>query len=83
MMRWVSDKLKGDHAEITKGIGRMVKSHRKGRGLTQTDLSLMSGVSQSTICKLERGQLTDIGAITLAKIGVAFGLAISPWWLER
>jgi len=58
-------------------LGRNIKRYRRLRGLGQHDLAKLSDVSQSTISRLEDGQIQDImlkGAERLAKaLGVTLG----------
>lgn len=68
--------------DVTANIGKVVKRLREERDLTQDELAKLSGTSQATISKLEAGKINDIGTVTLTKIGCAFGLYITPWWLE-
>ena len=52
-------------------FGRQVRHARKMAGLTQHRLAAISGVSQSTICRLERGLVPSMPAWKLVKIGFA------------
>lgn len=52
-------------------FGRLVRHARKMAGLSQHNLAALSGVSQSTICRLERGLVPSMPAWKLVKIGFA------------
>ena len=41
--------------KIVKDTGKFIKKKRKERGITQTQLSERTGISQSAICKYEYG----------------------------
>lgn len=59
-------------------LGQRVKALREWRGLTQVQLSDLSGVKQSDISKLERGDsATTTGIVRLAR-----ALRWPPDWLE-
>lgn len=59
-------------------LGQRLKFARLERGLTQVQLALSSGVKQSDISKLERGDSnTTAGLVRLAK-----ALGCSPEWLD-
>jgi transcriptional regulator with XRE-family HTH domain len=49
-------------------LGTVVRTVREQRGLSQTRLADWSGVSQSTISRLELGQAPGLRAVTLARI---------------
>jgi transcriptional regulator with XRE-family HTH domain len=52
-------------------IGQRVRSVRKRRGLTQSELATASGVSASLIRKLEQGTITDTRLETARNLAVA------------
>lgn len=55
-------------------LGRMVEKERKKRKYTQKDLSLRTGVSRSTIQKIEAGTpvRTDNLALVMDELGLTF-----------
>ena len=57
-------------------IGARVKAEREQRGWTQRDLAAHSGVNQSYISQLERGERKRAGAEILQRIAHAFDLTI-------
>lgn len=64
-------------------LGERVRSVRRRRGLTQRELALAAGLSESFIKKVEQGQITDVRLETLHKIAVALkvttsSLAVAP-----
>lgn len=69
--------------EVTKKIGERVKSLRLHRGLRQKDLSELSGVAQSTISKLESGDIEEIGSLQLTRLGCALGEMGTSWWMKH
>lgn len=74
-------KLKSpDQDELLREIGRNVRYERKQRGLTQKKLAELADVSQSFVCKVEKGN-TEGGIISMTKLGLALGLHLRPWWL--
>lgn len=54
-------------------IGANIRSRRKALGMSQTELSALSGVSQPTISSLESGNRNSIGWLKLAAIFDALG----------
>jgi transcriptional regulator with XRE-family HTH domain len=52
-------------------FGKLVRHGRKRAGLSQHRLAALSGVSQSTICRLERGLVPSMPAWKLVKIAFA------------
>lgn len=50
-----------------KVFGRMIKEQRQANCMTMKDLERRSGVSESTICKIENG-VFNTGADTLLKL---------------
>lgn len=62
---------------MEKNLAQRLRDARKMRGLTQVQLSKASGIRQSDVSKIERGEtLRPTGLIALAH-----ALAISPHWL--
>jgi transcriptional regulator with XRE-family HTH domain len=57
-----------------------IKILREGRGLTQIELSKISGVSRATIAALETGKRPRIRPSTRAKLARA--LRVKPYELE-
>lgn len=56
-------------------LGGLLKRARKAQGLTQADLSDLSGASPSVIYKLESGR-EDIALGSLLSVGDALGVQI-------
>jgi len=56
------------------GTGAVVRMLRKARGLTQCELSKRSGVSQSSVCKHEKG--APIKPTALRRYAKAFGMTV-------
>jgi transcriptional regulator with XRE-family HTH domain len=54
-------------------FGHMVRHARRNAGISQHRLAALSGISQSSICRLERGLVPSMHAWKLVKI--AFALA--------
>jgi len=57
-------------------IGGQVRSARKGRGLSQSKLAELSGVSRARLDALENGRASDIGFKNVVRILNAVGLDI-------
>lgn len=58
-----------------KKIGGMIAEIRKSKGLTQEDLSLMTGLDRTNIAKIENGKYS-VGIDILGKIADALGVEI-------
>lgn len=58
-----------------KKIGGMIAEIRKWKGLTQEDLSKMSGLDRTNIAKIENGKYS-VGVDVLGKICKALGVEI-------
>jgi len=62
-------------AEEAKGIGRKVRSLRKGKKLKSKELAERTGLTAQTITRIEKGH-TDIHFVTLKKILAAMGYSL-------
>jgi transcriptional regulator with XRE-family HTH domain len=62
---------------LSEEAGSKVRSARKRRGLTQADLSRLSGVSLSLVRKLEQGEYGNIRLETLHKLATALAVPTS------
>jgi transcriptional regulator with XRE-family HTH domain len=63
---------------MEKNLAHRLRDARKMRGLTQVQLSNSSGIKQSDVSKIERGEtLRPTGLIALARV-----LNVSPHWLD-
>jgi transcriptional regulator with XRE-family HTH domain len=58
-------------------LGETVARQRRERGLTQEELSRMTGLSRETIARFERGQLAEFGSRKLLSILGVLGLQIT------
>lgn len=58
---------------VQMNIGNAIKQIRKEKGLTQKQLSSKSGVSQTSLSLIEKGQ-TQAGKETLEKIAIGLGV---------
>jgi transcriptional regulator with XRE-family HTH domain len=63
--------------------GRRVREARKRRGLTQRELSRLSGVSLSLITKLEQGEYGHTRLETLHRLAAVLGVPTSALTTER
>lgn len=63
------------NAESSPAIGRRIADLRRDRGWTLKDASLATGVSPSTLSKIERKELSPTIA-TLQKVATGFGLDV-------
>lgn len=57
-------------------IGETVREHRLARGMTQAELSALSGVSRVRIIHLERGDVHDMTFSNVARILECLDLSI-------
>lgn len=57
-------------------LGAQVATHRKQRGLSQSDLANKAQVSRPTIHLIESGRATEIGYSKLVRILAAVGLEL-------
>lgn len=58
-------------------IGRAIRAVRIKRGWRQQDLAIASGVSQSTVSRIECGHLDEIPLATLRRVGQALGIRVT------
>jgi transcriptional regulator with XRE-family HTH domain len=63
--------------EVVASTGEKLKRMRRERGLTQRELSEMSGVAQSTIVHIERRQSEEPHPGTLRKLARALNVTIA------
>lgn len=59
-------------------LGKRLKKTRKAQGLTQADLSRISGIKQGTISAIEIGTLKKSTKIVI----MADALGVDPIWLD-
>lgn len=55
------------------GLGKALQTARKGAGLTQQELCQKSGLSYSTLAKIERGAIKSPSIFTIQSIAAALG----------
>lgn len=55
------------------GLGKALQAARKGAGLTQQELCQKSGLSYSTLAKIERGAIKSPSIFTIQSIAAALG----------
>lgn len=54
-------------------IGAKIRQHRLEAGLTQTQLSASTGITQPSISAIENGQI-DVQVVTLMRIAASIGV---------
>ncbi len=59
-----------------KALGRAIQNARKAAGLTQQQLCQMTGISYSTLAKIERGAIKSPSVFTVAHIARATGVTV-------
>lgn len=64
-------------------MGYKIKEHRESRGMTQEQLSEVSGVSRGTIVALENGTVRATTTKTLLKIARALGVTVDQIFFEE
>lgn len=66
----------------TRRVGRIFRAVRQHLGLRQEDLSAMSGVSQSSVSRVERGIAETMSVADLDRIAQALNvrLSLDAWW---
>lgn len=57
-------------------LGKAIANLRRAKGLTQADLSTKSGISYSTLTKLERGAITAPSVFTVEEISKVLGVTV-------
>ena len=58
------------------GLGEALQQARKNKGLTQQQLCQVTGLSYSTLAKIERGAIKSPSVFTVAQITSALGISI-------
>ena len=58
-------------------LGDAVLARRKALGLTQSDVSLRSGITRESLVRFERGQLQEFGSRKLLAVLAVLGLEMS------
>jgi transcriptional regulator with XRE-family HTH domain len=56
-------------------LGRLLRGHRRGAGLTQEELAERAGISARTVSDVERGLRDRVYRDTAARIAVALGMS--------
>ena len=57
-------------------LGTIFRLERQARGISQSQVSRMSGVPNSTYCRIEYGRGANPGFATIARIGKALNLSL-------
>jgi transcriptional regulator with XRE-family HTH domain len=57
-------------------VGRLIREHRRNKGLTLTDLAARARVGRSTLAALEGGKLGELGYAKVARICAAVDLVL-------
>jgi transcriptional regulator with XRE-family HTH domain len=76
-----SPKMAHPHPRKVNLVGSRIRELRKGRRLTQTELSEKIGVAQSDLSRMEQGEY-KVGLDTLFKLLQVFDLKISEFFGE-
>lgn len=63
-------------------VGQKIRSLRKDRAMTQSELAARIGILQSDLCRMEKGEYR-VGLDTLFKILAVFGMNIGEFFGER
>jgi HTH-type transcriptional regulator/antitoxin HipB len=58
-------------------LGLEVARLRRGQGLSQRELGKLSGLAQSTLARLETGQLSEFGSRKLLRLLEVLGVGLS------
>jgi transcriptional regulator with XRE-family HTH domain len=58
-------------------LGDLVLIRRKTLGLTQSDVSLRSGITRESLVRFERGQLQEFGSRKLLAVLAVLGLEMN------
>lgn len=58
-------------------LSQLVKTRRNDMGLTQAQLSLLSGLSRATVNQLENGTIKDLSITRIAKLFGVLGLSMT------
>ncbi|MCB0278713.1 MAG: helix-turn-helix transcriptional regulator [Calditrichaeota bacterium] len=62
-------------------MGQAIKKHREEKGLSQSELSKLSGVERTTIVKLEKGNHSP-SLKTIHRLAKALGIMLNQLILE-
>jgi len=69
-------------AHLVAEVGRQVRAARRAHGWAQRELAERAGVAQSTICRMERGELAvtshTLYAVAFAMGGLTIGARRDP-----
>lgn len=65
-------------SDLLQEISQLIKTKRKKLGLTQTDLSVRTGLGLRFIREVEQGKKTTIRMDKLLELLAYFGLKLSP-----
>jgi HTH-type transcriptional regulator / antitoxin HipB len=58
-------------------LGQAVATRRKSLGLTQSDVSLRSGITRESLVRFERGQVSEFGSRKLLAALAVLGLEMN------
>jgi transcriptional regulator with XRE-family HTH domain len=63
-------------------VGRLIRAVRQHRGSTQAEVAAEAGVSQSSVARVERGDLSAVSFVTLERVAAALEVTLrleSSW----
>jgi putative hydrolase of the HAD superfamily len=61
---------------LEKALGKAIQEARKNAGMTQQELCMQTGISYSTLAKIERGAIKSPSVFTVATIAKATGVSV-------
>ena len=67
---------KAERDAVLVPFGARVREFRKARGMTQSELSEVTGINRITISKIERGR-EDIGIVRLTRLAASLEVALA------
>lgn len=68
--------------KIEKALGKAIQEARKNAGMTQQELCMKTGISYSTLAKIERGAIKSPSVFTVANIAKATGVNVEDLAVE-
>lgn len=68
------------YARLTNAVVRRIEELKKEKRMTQAELSVMSGIPQTTLISIKRKRSKSVGAYTIYLLCEGFGISLREFY---
>lgn len=61
-------------------LGHLIRTHRAHRGMTLRDVEKATGITTSTVSRIEQGEIDKPSALHLSRLAQAFGMEVEDYY---